>query len=187
MIKLLQPYSLQWRHNEPGVVWNQNPCDCLLNRLFGCISKKTSKFRVTGLCAGTSTVTVESPALIKLQVKLGDLEIWCSACNWYWKTNHKIISKIPSSQGQDTMNTCAYKIYVIAETHSTYDFSSWLRIDCKFVFTPLFRVKFCTRDNKCATVACANVCSQQMDTILVTASKCSFVWLYLTSILFLFV
>ena len=33
--------------------------DCLLNRLFGRRSKKTSKLRVTGLCEGNSLVTGE--------------------------------------------------------------------------------------------------------------------------------
>ena len=33
-----------------------------LNRLFRRISKKTSKLRVTGLCAGNSPVTGEFPA-----------------------------------------------------------------------------------------------------------------------------
>ena len=35
--------------------------DCLLNRLFRCRSKKTSKLRVTGLCAGNSPVTGKFP------------------------------------------------------------------------------------------------------------------------------
>ena len=46
--------SLQWRHNEHDSVSNHQPRDCLLNRLFGRRSKKTSKLRVTGLCAGNS-------------------------------------------------------------------------------------------------------------------------------------
>ena len=54
--------SLQWRHNERDVVSNHQPHDCLLNRLFTRISKKTSKFRVTGLCEGNSPVTGEFPA-----------------------------------------------------------------------------------------------------------------------------
>ena len=41
---------------------NQQPHDCLLNRLFRRRSKKTSKFCVTGLCAGNSPVTGEFPA-----------------------------------------------------------------------------------------------------------------------------
>ena len=51
--------TLQWRHNGLS---NYHPHDCLLNRLFGRRSKKTSKFRVTGLCEGNSTVTGEFPA-----------------------------------------------------------------------------------------------------------------------------
>ena len=35
---------------------------CLLNRLLRGRSKKTSKFRVTGLCEGNSLVTSEFPA-----------------------------------------------------------------------------------------------------------------------------
>ena len=54
--------SLQWRHNERDGVSNHQPNDCLLNRLFGCKSRKTSKFRVTGLCVGNSPVTGEFPA-----------------------------------------------------------------------------------------------------------------------------
>ena len=49
------------RHNENDGVWNHQPHDCLLNRLFRRRSKKTSKLRVTGLCAGNSPVTDEFP------------------------------------------------------------------------------------------------------------------------------
>ena len=54
--------SLQWHHNERNGGSNHQPHDCLLNRLFGHRSKKTSKLRVTGLCAGNSPVTGEFPA-----------------------------------------------------------------------------------------------------------------------------
>ena len=43
--------ALPWRHNERDGVSNHQPHDCLLNRLFRRKSKKTSKLRVTGLCA----------------------------------------------------------------------------------------------------------------------------------------
>ena len=46
---------LQWRHNEHDGVSNHQPHGCLLNRLYKCRSKKTSKLRVTGLCAGNSS------------------------------------------------------------------------------------------------------------------------------------
>ena len=54
--------SLQWRHNEHDGVSSHHHQDCLLNRLFRRRSKKTSKLRVTGLCAGKSPETGEFPA-----------------------------------------------------------------------------------------------------------------------------
>ena len=53
--------SLQWRHNEHDGVSNYRSHDCLLNSLFRRWSKKTPKFRATGLCDGNSPVTVNSP------------------------------------------------------------------------------------------------------------------------------
>ena len=53
--------SLHWRHNGHYCVSNYQPHDCLSNRLFRRRSKKTSKIRVTGLCAGTSPGPVNSP------------------------------------------------------------------------------------------------------------------------------
>ena len=49
--------SLLWRHNGLDSVSNHQPHDCLLNRLFRRRSKKTSKLRVAGLCAGNSPGT----------------------------------------------------------------------------------------------------------------------------------
>ena len=54
--------TLLWRHNECDGVSNHQPHDCLLRRLFRRRSKKTSKLRVTGLCAENSPVTGEFPA-----------------------------------------------------------------------------------------------------------------------------
>ena len=51
--------SLHLRHNERDGVSNHQPQDCLLNCLFRRRSKKTSKLRVTDLCAGNSPVTGE--------------------------------------------------------------------------------------------------------------------------------
>ena len=53
---------LRWRHNDHAGVSNHQPHGCLLNRLFRRESKKTSKLRVTGLCAGNSPGTGEFPA-----------------------------------------------------------------------------------------------------------------------------
>ena len=54
--------ALRWRHNDHAGVSNHQPRGCLLNRLFRRKSKKTSKLRVTGLCAGNSPGTGEFPA-----------------------------------------------------------------------------------------------------------------------------
>ena len=53
----INSWALRWRHNGRDSVSNHQPHDCLLNRLFRRRSKKTSKRRVTGLCAGNSPGT----------------------------------------------------------------------------------------------------------------------------------
>ena len=53
--------TLPWRHNGHDSVSYHQPHHCLLNRLCGCRSKKTSKLRVTGLCAGNSPGPVNFP------------------------------------------------------------------------------------------------------------------------------
>ena len=55
-----QNFSLLWCHNKHDGISNHRPRDCLLNCSFRHISKKTSKLRVTGLCAGNS-MTGEFP------------------------------------------------------------------------------------------------------------------------------
>ena len=57
---VLDVFSLQWRHNDHDGVWIHQPHGCLLNRSFGRRSKRTSKLRVTGLCAGDSPGPVNS-------------------------------------------------------------------------------------------------------------------------------
>ena len=54
--------SLRWRHNGRDGVSNHQSDDCLFDRLFRRRSKKTSKVRVTGLCAGNSPGTGEFSA-----------------------------------------------------------------------------------------------------------------------------
>ena len=51
--------TLERHHNGRDSVSNHQPHDCLLNRLSRRRSKKTSKLRVTGLCAGNSPVPGE--------------------------------------------------------------------------------------------------------------------------------
>ena len=54
--------ALQWRHNERDGLSNHRGLDYLVNCMFRRRSKKTAKFRVTGLCEGNSPVTGEFPA-----------------------------------------------------------------------------------------------------------------------------
>ena len=49
--------TLQWRHNERDGVLNHRRLDCLLDSFV----QKTSKLRVTDLCAGNSPVAGEFP------------------------------------------------------------------------------------------------------------------------------
>ena len=67
-------YTLRWRRNERDSVSNHQPHDCLLNRLFRRRSKKTSKLRVTGLCAGNSPGTGEFPAQMASNAE--NVSIW---------------------------------------------------------------------------------------------------------------
>ena len=73
-IVLLSISSLRWRHNGHDGVSNHQPHHCLLNRLFGCRPKKTSKLRVTGLCAGNSPETGEFPAQMASNAE--NVSIW---------------------------------------------------------------------------------------------------------------
>ena len=66
--------SLQWRHNGRDSVLNHQPHDCLLSRLFRRRTKEASKLRVTGLCAGNSSVPGEFPA--QMASYAANVSIW---------------------------------------------------------------------------------------------------------------
>ena len=88
--------TLRWRHNDHAGVSNHQPYGCLLNRLFSRKSKKTSKLRVTGLCAGNSPGTGEFPAQIASYAE--NVSIW-------WRHHDSAISEI--IVGSDTV---AYQV-----------------------------------------------------------------------------
>ena len=67
-------FSVQWHHNGRDGVSNHQPHDCLHNRSFRRRSKKTSKPRVTGLCAGNSPVTGGFPAQMASNAE--NVSIW---------------------------------------------------------------------------------------------------------------
>ena len=66
--------SLQGRHNGRDSISNHQPHDCILNRLFSRRSKKTSKLRVSGLCAGNSPVSGEIPTQMASNAE--NVSIW---------------------------------------------------------------------------------------------------------------
>ena len=66
--------ALQWRHNGRDSVSNHQPRECLLSRLIRRRTKKTSKLRVTGLCAGNSPGTGEFPAQMASNAE--NVSIW---------------------------------------------------------------------------------------------------------------
>ena len=65
--------SLQWRQNGDDSVSNHQPHDCFLNLLFRRRSNKTSKLRVTGLCAENSPGTGEFPAQMASNAESGSI------------------------------------------------------------------------------------------------------------------
>ena len=78
--------TLRWRHNGRDGVSNHQPHVCLLNRLFRRRSKRTSKLRVTGLCAGNSPGPVNSPHKWPVTRKMFPFDdvimitYWCYTC-----------------------------------------------------------------------------------------------------------
>ena len=87
---VMSQITLQWRHNGRDSVSNHQPHDCLLKRLFRRRSKKTSKLRVTGLCAGNSPGTGEFPAQMASNAE--NISIW-------WR--HHEVSRCSQSLGKD--------------------------------------------------------------------------------------
>ena len=65
---------LRWRHNGCDSVSNHQPHECLLRRLIMRTSRKTSKLRVTGLCAGNSPETGEFRAQMASNAE--NVSIW---------------------------------------------------------------------------------------------------------------
>ena len=108
--------SSRWRHDGHDGVSNHQPHDCLLNRLFRRRSKKTSKLRVTGLCAGNSPGTGEFPTQMANNAE--NVSIW-------WRHHdvcHAIdnLSQINPAIIYDTNFTSS--IMYIADTNKTsYD------------------------------------------------------------------
>ena len=100
----VRPFTLLLHHNGRDGVPNHQPQDCLLTRLFRRRSKKTSKLRVTGLCAGNSPMAGEFPAQMASTAE--NVSIWrrphepppfagrwLSKVSTVQKVNHKKLSR----------------------------------------------------------------------------------------------
>ena len=115
----------QWRHNGRDCVSNHQPHNCLLNRLFRCRSKKTSKLRVTGRCEGNSPATGEFPAQRAVTWKVfpfnGDVIMsfspWSTSIQWlphgpsYQGTNKHSLVAACRSQGEVMASGCDWGLY----------------------------------------------------------------------------
>ena len=118
--------SLQWRHNEHDGVLNHRRFHCLLNCWLRRRSKKTSKLRLTGLCAGNSAVTSEFPAQ-----KASDAEnvsIW-------WRHHDPLLTDVPS--------TCCIHVEWMVERRATFGKLSLFAHVGTWIFEPMFLFSVC--------------------------------------------
>ena len=93
----LNRWILQWRHNERDGVSNHQHHHCLLNRLFRSRSKKTSKLRVNGLCAGNSPETGEFHAQMASNGE--NVSIWWRHHVPVWNSRDPNSVNMPSADG----------------------------------------------------------------------------------------
>ena len=101
------------RHNGRDGVSNHQPHDCLLNSLFGLRSKKTSKFRVTGLCGGNSPGTGEFPA--QMAGNAENVSIW-----WRHHENSDVTRSLLIVQLFVCMNMTNRHILLLLLIHAPY-------------------------------------------------------------------
>ena len=88
----------RWRHNDHAGVSTHQPHGCLLNRLFRRKSKKPSKLRVTGFCAGNSPGTGEFPAQMASYVE--NVSIWWRHHDYGLRMRRECRERFPRHQLQ---------------------------------------------------------------------------------------
>ena len=103
---------LRWRHNDHARVSNHQPHGCLLNRLYRRTSKKTSKLRVTGLCAGNSPGTGEFPAQMASYAE--NVSIW-----WRHHGHWTELSWIENSLSLTSNLACGWEMKLFIKKKST--------------------------------------------------------------------
>ena len=109
--------TLLWRHNGCDDVSNHQAHDCLLNRSCKSRSKKTSKLRVTGLCAGNSPLTDEFPAQMASNAEKISIMMTSSWLCKRWSYDMQA-SQYPSAHG--TRGSCC---------RQDYHYSTWRAIN----------------------------------------------------------
>ena len=97
-------FTLLWRHNGHDGVSSHQPHGCLPNRLFGRRSKKTSKLRFNGLCAGNSG-TGEFPAQMASNVE--NVSIWWRS-SWWAEAPDLINCEFAWTDGVSHSTRCKY-------------------------------------------------------------------------------
>ena len=125
--------SLLWRHNGLDCVSNHQPHDCLLNRTFGCRSKKASKLRVTGLCVGNSPETGEFPAQMASNASMTSScwKVFMFDCKEYNTYVHDMLNfnqHIHYPCWAMKMGYISYHLVINKHTLFTWDFRQWLGI-----------------------------------------------------------
>ena len=106
----------QWRNS----ISNHQRHDCLLHRLFRRRSKKTSRLRVTGLCAGNSPLIGEFPAQMTSSAE--NVSIWWrhhdSACMLCVLSYDIIISYISNIVTGNELQSWCCRIYLVHSRHT---------------------------------------------------------------------
>ena len=100
-------------YNGRDSVSNHQPHDGLLNLLFRRRSKKTSKFRVTGQCAGNSPLTGEFPAQMASNAEY--VSIWWRHHGIYGSHSSTSIKKI---DWLNQLNICIH-LYALHQNATT--------------------------------------------------------------------
>ena len=123
---------LKWRHNGRDSVSKHQPHDCLLNRIFRCRSKKTSKLRVTGLCAGNSPETGEFPAQMASYAK--NVAIW-------WRHHGKMPLFVVSSVTADGLApSCEGTRHIIIQVWTMYMYQTGTLIANQLIISRVYLI-----------------------------------------------
>ena len=119
---------MRWRHSGRDGVSNHQPHDCLINRLFGRRSKKTSKLRVTGLCVGNSPVN--SPHKWPITRKMFPFdELSCDNTLSHIRHKAKISTNVCRFLANDTIQNNVSRIAIFVHS-KIKEYTNFLPLKC---------------------------------------------------------